>query len=138
MLKLAGRGLAGLGRAAGIFEKEAHLARTTARLGRTEQRVAQVVKVEQEAAKLYSNSVRLAQQLASEAQMAEARKIIIEASQLKAAHRLAQRYGGHASDWVKKTSKSVYKQNGRVFETHWYENLATGRRVEYKVKLKGW
>ena len=47
MLKIAGRGLAGLGRATGIFEKEAHLARAATHLGRAEQRVAQAVKAEQ-------------------------------------------------------------------------------------------
>ena len=37
VLKLAGRGLAGLGRAAGIFEKEAHLARAAARVTGSQQ-----------------------------------------------------------------------------------------------------
>lgn len=47
-------------------------------------------------------------------------------------------YGGKAADWVKKTSSS-FSKNGMTFETHWYENLSTGQRVEFKTKLiQGW
>ena len=88
------------------------------------------------AARLSSNAVKVSQQLASEAQMSQAARTII--SNLRSGPRLAQRYGGRSADWVKKSSSSFMK-NGRKFETHWYQNVSTGQRVEFKTKLlKGW
>ncbi len=89
-------------------------------------------KVNSSAAKLATHSVNLELQLASEAQMYERGCVIV--SNLRSGPRLAQQYGGEASDWVKKTSSSFTK-NGKKFKTHWYENLSTGQRVETKVKL---
>jgi RHS repeat-associated protein len=80
------------------------------------------------------NSVKLAKQLASEAQMAEKGITIIGPGKLNEAARLSQQYGGDAADWVKKSSSSFTK-NGTTFETHWYENLATGMRTEFKTKF---
>ena len=88
-----------------------------------------------ESAQLSTNGLKLAKQLASEAQMAEKGLMIIEPSSLKEAGRLSQQYGGCPSDWIKKSSSSFSK--GRTqFETHWYENKLTGYRVEFKTKLK--
>jgi hypothetical protein len=88
------------------------------------------------AARLSTNSVRLAQQLASEAQLAERGIVII--SNLRSGGRLAKTYGGTATDWVKRSSSS-FSINGRTFETHWYENLINGLRVEQKtILVKGW
>ena len=85
-------------------------------------------------AKLAINGVRLAKQLASEAQMAEKGIVIIKSGELKEAGRLAQQYGGTVADWVKKSSSSY--SNGAVkFETHWYENLVNWLRVEFKTKF---
>ncbi len=53
---------------------------------------------------------------------------------LTQAERLAEYYGGNAADWVKKSSSSFTK-NGTTFETHWYENISTGLRIEYKTKF---
>lgn len=49
--------------------------------------------------------------------------------------RLTKTYGGMASDWAKMSSKKYRAPDGRVFETHWYENEIIGRRVEFKTKL---
>ena len=85
-------------------------------------------------AKLSSNSVKLSKQLASEAQMVERGRPIIESGKLNAGVRLAEQYGGNSFDWVKMSSSSFTK-NGTTFETHWYQNLVTGLRVEYKTKF---
>jgi hypothetical protein len=83
-------------------------------------------------AQLAINGVRLAKQLASEAQMAEKGITIIGSGQLTQAERLAAQYGGEASDWVKQTSSS-YSLGGAQFETHWYENVVNFLRVEFKT-----
>ncbi|MCB9309910.1 MAG: VCBS repeat-containing protein [Lewinellaceae bacterium] len=85
-------------------------------------------------AKLSSNGVKLAKQLASESQMAEEGITIVSSGNLKEAARLSQQYGGKAVDWVKKTSTS-FSKNGIKFETHWYENITTGLRTEFKTKF---
>lgn len=78
--------------------------------------------------------------LASESQLAEAGTVIAgpgSARVLRDAPRLAAQYGGEPGDWVKKTSES-YAADGRRFEIHWYENLATGTRFEPKTKIQQW
>ena len=84
--------------------------------------------------RLASNAVRLTKKLASESQMAEIGQIIIRSDKLRDAAKLAEKYGGNATDWVKKTSQP-FTINGVKFETHWYENLLTGAREEYKTKF---
>ncbi len=54
---------------------------------------------------------------------------------LRIASRLAEDYGGRPNDWAKKTSTSYTGRDGYTFEVHWYENVATGLRVEYKTKF---
>ena len=85
-------------------------------------------------AKLVTNGIRLAKQLASEAQMTQAGKTIIESGKLTEAGRLARQYGGEAADWVKKSSTS-YSLGSAKFETHWYENVVNWLRVEFKTKF---
>lgn len=53
------------------------------------------------------------------------------------ANRVAQQYGGNASDWVKMRSSSHLAPDGTRFETHWVENIRTGQRVEFKTKFPG-
>ena len=84
--------------------------------------------------KLVSDAIRLAKQLASESQMAEIGIVVARSGKLRAAKRLAKQYGGSPSDWVKKTSSS-FNKNGAAFETHWYENISNGLRVEFKTKF---
>ncbi len=83
-------------------------------------------------AKSAISGTKLAMQLASEAQMAEKGEIIIK--QLRSGSRLAQQYGGKARDWVKMSS-SNFRKFGKSFETHWYENLVTGMKTEFKTKI---
>lgn len=52
---------------------------------------------------------------------------------LRAAERLANDYGGKPADWAKMTSKAF--NNGiRQIQTHRYENVVNGMRVEQKTK----
>ena len=45
--------------------------------------------------------------------------------------RLVSMYGGEAADWAKmSTGRTV---NGVRVEVHWYENVRTGQRVEFKT-----
>ena len=55
--------------------------------------------------------------------------------QLRAADDLAAEYGGAPTDWAKMTSSSYKAADGVQIQTRWYENLSTGERVEYKVKI---
>jgi len=86
-------------------------------------------------AHLATNGLKLSKQLASEVQMLEPGRIIIEAVDLRDATRLASTYGGDANHWVKMGSSSFKAKGGVRFETHWYENLSTGQRVEFKTKF---
>lgn len=75
---------------------------------------------------------KLVLKLASQAQMSEKGVSIL--GKLRAGSRLASQYGGKASDWVKMSSTS-YSNAFRTIETHWYQNLRTNARVEFKTKL---
>jgi hypothetical protein len=80
----------------------------------------------------------LARQLASEQQMGEAGTRLAGSgadAPLREAPRLAQQYGGTHDDWVKMGSSSYVGPDGFQFETHWYESLSTGERVDFKTKF---
>jgi hypothetical protein len=77
--------------------------------------------------------VDLKKQYTSEEQLGESGIIIVRPDELRAAPRLVQEYGGGLGDWVKKTSSSVNAPDGTHIETHWYENLKTGQKVEPKT-----
>lgn len=82
----------------------------------------------------------LGRQLASEQQVGEAGTAMAGAgtsTELRAASRLADQYGGSASDWAKIGGSSYRGADGLQFETHWYENIRTGQRVEFKTKITG-
>jgi RHS repeat-associated protein len=88
-------------------------------------------------------AAKLAKSLASESQTAEGGFRIAGAgakTALRDAQRLVSEYGGKTSDWAKMSSTS-YRPSGAAasaaFETHWYQNVATGLRVEYKT-IMGW
>jgi len=36
--------------------------------------------------------------------------------------------------WAKMTSTAYKAPDGTIMQTHWYENIKTGQRVEYKLK----
>jgi len=81
----------------------------------------------------------LARQLASEQQMADVGTPLAGAgtgTKLRAAERLAADYGGAAGDWAKMGSSSYRGADGFQFETHWYENVLTGARFEFKTKFQ--
>ncbi|MEG4529778.1 polymorphic toxin-type HINT domain-containing protein [Microcoleus sp. D2_18a_D3] len=52
---------------------------------------------------------------------------------LRIAPRLAAEYGGNPNDWVKKTSLTYTGVKDIHIETHWYENIVTGQKVEPKT-----
>jgi len=83
---------------------------------------------------LSTNGENLKKSLASQQQMGETGRTIIGPGKLVDAQRLSQQYGGNPLDWVKKTSSS-FLSNGVKFETHWYENISTGMKVEFKTKF---
>jgi RHS repeat-associated protein len=85
--------------------------------------------------------VKLGKALASEAQVAEKGTAIAGAGTqkvLRVAPKLAAKYGGDAADWAKMSSSS-YQAAGEArsaaFETHWYENVVTGVKAEYKTVI---
>jgi filamentous hemagglutinin len=54
---------------------------------------------------------------------------------LRESTRLATQYGGAASNWAKVTSWSYKAADGTRFEVHAYQNLVTGKIVEFKTKF---
>ena len=49
--------------------------------------------------------------------------------------RIVSKYGGVEIDWIKKSSSNWNPRRGSVkYETHWYENLKTGKRYDFKTK----
>ncbi|MDE0547410.1 hypothetical protein [Microbacterium sp. C7(2022)] len=86
------------------------------------------------------SGTQLSLRLASEQQLGEAGTRIIGAGTGRAllsqtTTRLTSQYGGVADDWAKMTSSSFTARNGLTIETHWYENLSNGLRVEPKTKF---
>ena len=57
---------------------------------------------------------------------------------IKDIDRLVVAYGGHKSDWVKKSSSNINKaplyDKSYKKEIHWYENIKTGEKFELKIK----
>ena len=85
-----------------------------------------------------TNSVKLEKQLASEEQLSESGRVIAGEgtdTPLRKAEQMAKDYGGEASDYVKKTSSSYTAKDGTKFETHWEENIKTGKRFNQKTKI---
>ncbi len=94
--------------------------------------------VSNNSAKNITNSIKLNKQLASEQQMSETGKIIAgngTKTKLRKADELAETYGGKAKDYVKKTSSSHTAPDGTKFETHWEENIKTGKKYNLKTKI---
>jgi hypothetical protein len=52
------------------------------------------------------------------------------------AYTYVNKYGGNASDYVKMTSKNVYRVTDTAkVQTHWVENIQTGQRYDVKMKV---
>jgi hypothetical protein len=58
-------------------------------------------------------------------------RIIAKGNRIRDVQRLVGRYGGRASDWVKKSSQQ-FELDGEWFEYHWYQRRG-GRRVEERL-----
>lgn len=85
------------------------------------------------------NAVKLNKQLGSQQQLGEKGVSVAGSGSktpLRDSKRLANEYGGNASDWSKRSSSQHTASDGRKFETHWYENSATGQRVEPKTIIE--
>jgi len=98
--------------------------------------VKQIVKRATKSARNPSNGLKLNKQLGNQQQLGEKGVPIAGAGSktpLRDSNRLANEYGGNASDWAKRSSTRHKAPDGRSFETHWYENSATGQRVEPKT-----
>lgn len=79
----------------------------------------------------------LGRQLASEQQLSEIGRALAGAgssTKLRVAERLARDYGGVADDWAKMGSSSYRGADGFRMETHWYENVLSRERFEFKAK----
>ncbi|MCB1655165.1 MAG: hypothetical protein KDI41_15065 [Pseudomonadales bacterium] len=84
------------------------------------------------------SGLKLNKSIASQAQMSEVGTILAGSgarTPFRDAGRVAEIYGGKATDWVKKTSSSYLARDGMRFESHWVENIKTGQRVEFKTKF---
>jgi len=87
------------------------------------------------------DAISLSKSLASEAQVAEKGTVIAGAGAasgkaLRDAPRLAAQYGGKAGDWAKMSSsafQAIGETHSNAFQTHWYENVVSGLRTEYKT-----
>ncbi len=75
----------------------------------------------------------LGRYFASLEQLAESGTVI--AKVVRDAPRLVKVYGGSASDWRKMTSATYTGRDGFKFSTHWYENIVTGVKTEYKTVI---
>ena len=92
-----------------------------------------------------ASDVRLWKQLASEELLGEARAGIGTAmagagarrgrKPIEDINRLIAEYGGEAGDWAKMTTRSHVADDGTRFSVHWYENVRTGQRYEFKTKI---
>lgn len=86
-----------------------------------------------------ANAIRLSKSLAHQEQKSEVGKIIAgngSKATFRDAVKIAKQFGGSASDWVKKTSTSVFKAaDGTQVQTHWVENLKTGFKTLFKPKI---
>lgn len=67
------------------------------------------------------------------ARSCQGRGVIAKGKRIRDVRRLVAKYGGKASQWVKKSGPRM-KIAGEYFELHWYEHPGLGR---FEVKLVG-
>ena len=82
------------------------------------------------AAKEEAIAVKLTRQILSEA------RVIAKGKRIRDVRRLVARYGGRASQWVKKSSPLI-EIAGEHFELHWYEHPEIGRFEIKQVRVNG-
>lgn len=91
--------------------------------------------------KLYNNmfaqkhAKTLTHKLNIQEKMSEVGVTIAAGNDIKIIDRLTFNYGGRSIDWAKKSSTQFTTNTGQKIELHWYENILTGKRVEYKQKI---
>ena len=61
-----------------------------------------------------------------------------EATVFRKAGEIAHRRGGTSNDYAKWATPKVVTVDGRIVETHWVQDLRSGKLVESKRKLQGW
>lgn len=61
-------------------------------------------------------------------------RAIAKGRRIRDVRRLVARYGGRASQWVKKSSPRI-EIEGEYFEIHWYEHPMLGRFEQKQVRV---
>jgi RHS repeat-associated protein len=111
---------------------------TIREIGQGADRSSRAIKAAEDAAKNAADAIRLKKSLAGEQQTKEVGEPFAGAGtpkKLKEADRLSNTYGGNPNDWSKMSSSSCKAPDGTQIETHWYENIRTGERVEPKTVI---
>jgi hypothetical protein len=62
-------------------------------------------------------------------------RVIARGKRIRNVQRLVARYGGTASQWVKKSSPQ-FEVAGEYYEYHWYEHPAIGRFETKQLRVK--
>ena len=86
-----------------------------------------------------ANGLKLQKNLATRSQFSEAGTTTAGRGSkdiFRNAGQSAKRYGGNSADYVKKSSSQFKASDGYKFETHWIENLKTGKRFEPKTIIE--
>jgi RHS repeat-associated protein len=86
-----------------------------------------------------SDAIKLKKSLASRQQLGEAGEVIAggnSGKEFRDAQKMAEKYGGEATNYVKKSSSNYEAPDGTKMETHWVENTKTGQRYEEKTKIQ--
>ena len=93
--------------------------------------------VEADCVKSSLQGQNLQRYLASNSQILEEGVVIAGEgiAKLKDAPRLVAQYGGTVEQWVKKKSSNFTSSDTLKFEVHWYENMITKERIEFKTKF---
>jgi RHS repeat-associated protein len=82
-----------------------------------------------------SKIAMLGRYFASLDQVSRSGTIIAEV--VKDAPRLVAKYGSKVDNWRKMSSTTYNGRDGFKFATHWYENIKTGLKYEFKTKIGG-
>jgi hypothetical protein len=62
-------------------------------------------------------------------------RVVAKGRRIRDVERLVARYGGRASQWVKKSSPRI--EIGKIYvEDHWYEHPGIGRFEVKEVRIK--
>ncbi len=129
------------GAQAGSVSKVAQVANVTSKAEEVAQAAQKVGAVAEKAGNVAHNAadlIKLNKSLASQQQLGEAGQIMAGSGSrvpFRSASRMAEKYGGDASDWAKMKSSSYKASDGTKLRTHWVENTKTQQRAEFKTKI---